>query len=107
MVANFPIRRIVGTATGSTSSSTAQRTARVSGRRARFSGEAVLDSLEPNVRVHVRSSDSAGHLRVHVEITPDHLLQGHWFEFEADQSYLPPVLDQLEAMLKMFPVRGV
>ena len=70
-------------------------------------GEAVLESHEPNVRVHVGSSGSTGHFRVHVEITPDHLRQGHWFEFEADQSYLPPVLDQLDTILKMFPARGL
>src|SRR2546426_12437700 len=44
-----------------------------------LAGEAVLESAEPNLKAHVRSSDNAGHLRVRVEITPDNLLQGHWF----------------------------
>ena len=70
-------------------------------------GEAVLESDEPNVRVHVQSSDNTGHLRIRVEITADNLLQGHWFEFEADQSYLPPLINQLDTILKTFPIRGI
>jgi hypothetical protein len=41
-----------------------------------------------------------------VEVTPDHLAQGHWFEFETDQSYLPAAVAQLESVLLAFPVRG-
>ena len=70
-------------------------------------GEAVLESDEPNIKAHVKSSDKAGHLRIRIELTPDHLLQGHWFEFEADQTYLPPLIDQLDTILKTFPVRGI
>jgi len=66
----------------------------------------VPESYEPNLRVQVRSTDSAGHLCVCVEITPDPLAQRHWFEFEADQSYLPPLTDQLDSVLEMFPLRG-
>jgi hypothetical protein len=72
-----------------------------------LTGVAVLESHEPNVKARVESSDRAGHLRVRVEITPDNLSQGHWFEFEADQSYLPPLIDQLDSVLRAFPVRGI
>jgi hypothetical protein len=72
-----------------------------------LSGEAVLESHEPNVRVRVATSDAAGHLAVRAEITPDHLAQGHWFEFEVDQSYLPATVAQLESVLTEFPVKGV
>lgn len=72
-----------------------------------LSGEAVLESHEPNVRVRVAPTDGAGHLRVRAEITPDHLAQGHWFEFEIDQSYLPATVAQLESVLVAFPVRGI
>ena len=72
-----------------------------------LAGEAVLESHEPNVKAHVKASDNAGHLRIRVELTPDHLVQGHWFEFEADQTYLPPLIDQLDTVLKTFPVRGI
>src|SRR5688572_5706046 len=72
-----------------------------------LSGEAVLESHEPNVIVRVAAADSAGHLRVRVEVSPDHLAQGHWFEFEIDQSYLPAAVAQLESVLAAFPVRGI
>ncbi len=72
-----------------------------------LSGEAVLESHEPNVRVRVAARDGAGHLHVRAEITPDHLAQGHWFEFEIDQSYLPATVAQLESVLVAFPVRGM
>jgi hypothetical protein len=45
-------------------------------------------------------------LHVRVEITPDHLAQGHWFEFEIDQSYLPSAVAQLTSLLAAFPVKG-
>jgi len=33
------------------------------------------------------------------------MAQGHWFEFETDQTYLPPVISQLRALIEAFPVR--
>ena len=72
-----------------------------------LAGEAVLESHEPNVKVRVAASDSAGHLHVRAEITPDHLQQGHWFEFEIDQSYLPATVAQLESVRMEFPVKGI
>jgi hypothetical protein len=72
-----------------------------------LSGEAVLESQEPNVRVRVASSDGAGHLHVRAEITPDHPAQGHWFEFEIDQSYLAATVEQLESVLLKFPVKVI
>jgi len=61
-----------------------------------LSGVAVLESVESNVGVRIDASDRAGHVRTRVEITPDHLAQGHWFEF--DQTYLPPVIAQCAAL---------
>jgi hypothetical protein len=72
-----------------------------------LSGEAVLESHEPNVKVRVVVADGAGRLNARVEITPDHLAQGHWFELEIDQSYLPAAIAQLESVLARFPVRGI
>ena len=71
-----------------------------------LSGEAALESHEPDVVVRVTAGDRAGHMRVRTEITPDHLAQGHWFEFEIDQSYLPAAVAQLTSLLAAFPVRG-
>ncbi len=45
-------------------------------------------------------------LRVRVELTPDPLVQRHWFEFAIDQSYLPGTIRQIDAVLAAFPVRG-
>lgn len=72
-----------------------------------LSGEAVLESHEPNVVVRVAATDGAGHLRMRVEVTPDHLAQGHWFEFEIDQSYIAATVAQLEAVLVTFPIRDM
>jgi len=68
-------------------------------------GEANLECVEPNLRVLMEAS-SLGHIQVRVELTPDHLYQGHWFEFEADQSYLPPLIKNLTDVLTKFPIVG-
>ena len=61
---------------------------------------AALDPLEPELKVSLEIADSLGHVRVQVEITPDHLAQAHRFEFEVDQSYLPGIIQENSAMLK-------
>jgi hypothetical protein len=75
--------------------------------RQTLAGEAVLESHERNIVVRVAATDGTGHLRERVEITPDHLAQCHWFEFEIDQSYLPAAVAQLDSVLVAFPVRGM
>jgi hypothetical protein len=72
--------------------------------REALQGEAVLDSVEPNLAVRLRASDGLGHIAARVEITPDHLSEGHWFEYELDQSYLPGVMRQCDAILAEYPV---
>ena len=72
-----------------------------------LSGEAVLESHEPNVKIRVATSDGEGHLTMRLEITSDHIAQGHWFALEIDQSYLPAAVAQLESVLAQFPVRGM
>ena len=67
----------------------------------------MLESHEPNVTVRVTTANGAGQLRVRVDVTPDHMTQAHWFEFEIDQSYLPAAVGQLESVLVEFPVRGI
>src|SRR5262245_43986900 len=51
-------------------------------------GEAKLESYEPNLVVRVTAAARTGHLAIRVEMTPDHLTQGHWFDFAADQTYV-------------------
>ena len=69
-------------------------------------GAAELSGVEPNVRVRVAACGRRGHLRVRVELTGDPPTQGHWFEYDLDQSYLPGAIEQLDAVLALFPVRG-
>jgi hypothetical protein len=65
-----------------------------------------LDPLEPELRVLLQATDRLGHVRVQVEITPDHLAQAHRFEFEVDQSYLPGIIRQCSAIMQEYPIRG-
>jgi len=67
---------------------------------------AVLDPLEPELRVVLEAPDSLGHLCARVEITPDHLAQSHSMEFEIDQSYLPGIISECARILQEHPVRG-
>ena len=68
-------------------------------------GEAVLASLEPNVVVRAAAADRTGHITVRVELSPDRLTQEHAAQFDADQSYLPAVVAQCDALLERYPVR--
>lgn len=68
-------------------------------------GAASLESVEPNVSVRVEAMDTAGHILVQVDITPNHMEQSHRFRFEIDQTYLPQVVGQCEKLLELFPVR--
>jgi len=67
---------------------------------------AALQTLEPELSVLIDCLDAMGHLRLRVEITPDHLQQEHAFEFEIDQSYLPGLIKQCEQVGREYPVRG-
>jgi hypothetical protein len=44
-------------------------------------------------------------LAVRIEMTPEHMTQGHWFEFEVDQTFLPPLIDQVARLLGAYPAR--
>jgi hypothetical protein len=76
---------------------------------AMLSGEiksAALEPLEPELKVSLEASDGLGHIRARVEITPDHLLQAHRFEFGVDQSYLPGIIRQCSEIVQEYPIRG-
>lgn len=70
-----------------------------------LAGQAELDSDEPELTVHVSVLDGSHHLRVRVEVTPDHLAQLHRFDFDADQSHLPDIIQQCHMLLLQYPVR--
>jgi hypothetical protein len=70
-------------------------------------GAAELRGSEPHVLVRVSAADGAGDLSVRVELTPDPQSQGHWFAYALDRSYLVQAIRQLDAVLALFPVRGL
>lgn len=53
------------------------------------------------------TTNGARHLQVRAEIASDRLAEGHWFEFEIDQSYLRGTVAQLDLVVAEFPVRGI
>lgn len=70
------------------------------------SSSAVLDPLEPELRVSLAVSDRCGHIHVQVDITPEHLSQAHKMEFDIDQSYLPDIIRQCSVIVQEYPIRG-
>ena len=72
----------------------------------RDSSSAVLDPAEPELKVTLEAADRLGHIRVQVDITPDHLAQSHKLQFEVDPSYLPDIIRQCSAIVQEYPVRG-
>ena len=71
---------------------------------ARLAGRAELHSYEPNLRVRLEPSGRAGTMLLAVSLTPDHRSQEHRFEFHIDQSDLSQLLDELRAILHVYPV---
>jgi hypothetical protein len=70
------------------------------------STSAVLDPMEPELRVTLEVADRLGHIRVQVEITADQLTQSHKMDFEVDQSYLASIINQCSAIVQDYPIRG-
>jgi hypothetical protein len=68
-------------------------------------GGATLESHEPNLTVAVKAQRSTGHLKIRVNITPDHLYQKHDILLEADQTYLPAIIRGCNEVLRRYPVR--
>jgi hypothetical protein len=69
-------------------------------------GEARLESVEPSVRLTMKFADAIGHIGARLELTPDHLSEGHWYSLdELDQSHIPSLLVQLDAIVEEYPVK--
>jgi hypothetical protein len=69
-------------------------------------GAAVLQSVEPNIRMEIKSLDALGHFQTRVDITPDHMAQDHVFRFEIDQTFFGPILSQCASILKAYPIKN-
>jgi hypothetical protein len=70
-----------------------------------LSGKADLACIEPELHVELKMQ-SLGQIVMTVNITPELLTQKHSFEFDVDQSYLPPFLRQCSQVLDEYPLRG-
>ena len=68
-------------------------------------GEANLACIEPYLSVTLKAG-TLGHIVVEVSLTPEHLTQRHWFQFALDQTYLAPLLGQLDSLLDEYALRG-
>lgn len=68
-------------------------------------GEANLNSIEPYIDVTLKAQ-TLGQITMEVTITPDHMTQRHWFEFKIDQTFLSPLISQLNSLLTEYPFRG-
>ena len=68
-------------------------------------GEAELACMEPELGAKV-TLDKLGRGSLAVCITPDHLNEHHAFTFDADQSFLPGVIRNLENILDKYPIKG-
>ena len=70
-----------------------------------LAGEAKLGSVEPSLKLTVRFSDLLGHVSARLELTANHLDEGHWFEIDGlDQTHLGGLVGQLKAVLDRYPV---
>jgi hypothetical protein len=70
-----------------------------------LNGEAKLACIEPELSVNLKST-SLGHITMEVSITPDHMIQRHWFKFDIDQTYLTPLIRECQSILERHPIRG-
>lgn len=69
---------------------------------ASLTGEAVLECLEPTLRIVLRLTRGSG--QAEIAFSPDHMTQSHEFTFSLDQSYLKPMLADLSNILSDWPV---
>src|SRR4051794_13067702 len=65
-------------------------------------GEAVLSEYDPGLHVRVSAAGNAGQMRLRVEMNA--VADGHWWEAELDQSFLPALIRQCKAVLERFAV---
>ncbi len=67
-------------------------------------GSAVLDCLEPNLRVEL-TAQTLGKIEVRLSITPDQIAESHTYIDFVDQTYLPALMASCRAVLNNFPLR--
>jgi len=73
---------------------------------ATLEGAAGLECMEPNLRVKLAMGDKAGHIKVSIALTPEHLTESHQYEDWIDQTFLPPIIAACRRVLDRYPTRG-
>jgi hypothetical protein len=68
-------------------------------------GKAELPCIEPELSA-ILEAKSLGQISMTVKITPDHLSQSHKFTFQLDQSFLPRLIAECDAVLRKYPIKG-
>lgn len=71
---------------------------------ASLAGEATLNCMEPELDLTLKMQPG-GRIALDVEITPNHLAQKHWFQFDIDQSYLPELIRNCQKVLEKYPLK--
>lgn len=71
----------------------------------KLKGQAKLECIEPELSIELEA-ENRGHIKMSVNITPDHMYQKHNFVFEIDQSFLPKLITDCKATLEKYPVIG-
>ena len=61
--------------------------------------------IEPELSIELKA-ENRGQIKMSVNITPDHMYQEHNFVFEMDQSYLPKLIAECNAVLEKYPMVG-
>ena len=69
---------------------------------ASLEGVAVFGSAEPELRVTL-AGDRTGQIGMIVDLTPDIMDQQHRFHFALDQTFLPDIIAQCDAVLEAYP----
>lgn len=68
-----------------------------------LSGSATLETLEPELHWNLNMA-SLGHILSEIRLRGSGWQQN--ISFEADQSYLPPLIQDIDRVLQTFPIRG-
>lgn len=71
----------------------------------KLEGESSLQCMEPNLYIRIQMKERVK-AEMLVDITADNSNKHHNFIFEIEQSNIPKLIDQLNNVLKKYPVRG-
>jgi len=68
-----------------------------------LAGCAFLAAEGPQLALCATGDPRTGHITVRVDVTPDCAMQGHWFRFDVDQTFLAGLIDECRGILTAYP----